>query len=360
MKGEKQRLNMKRNFVEEILSKKERAKYNEREHILSKRRWAMEAVVHHCKNFVDIHDSDSNSYLTQKKEIHRYIPIGVIACAESYFRAVIKELIDFGAPFSENAANFNKTKDIKFDFAVVQAIQGKQVTVGDFVSHLLPMKSFEDISSTISVLTSKEFLKELKPYFYKDEYFDEDRGYEIFMPSIGNLTQAQINEVGVIYEDVQETFKLRNIFCHEAAEPEIIEVANIYKCFDSTVKFLEATNEFIWDLIDPNRPTSNYDWSVRLSDEFDKLDEELENLVKEIANNGDEVNQEFVEIHEAWKTYREKRGDLVAKEWEGGSGQGIAVCSEEIHVTKNRITELKEDIEKERYLFLKSERLKNQ
>jgi len=346
---------MKRNFVEEIISKQERAKYNEREYILNSRKWDMEAVVYHCKNHIDIHGLKSNSYLTKKKEIHRYIPIGIIACAESYFRAATKELIDFGTPFSENAANFNKTKDIKFDFAVVQAIQGKQVTVGDFVSHLLPMNNLDDISSTLGVLTGKDFLRDLKPYLFKDEFFDEEKGYETYLPPIDGLTQDQLNKVAEIYEDVKETYRLRNIFCHEAAEPEIIEVQKIYRCFDNTVKFLEATNEFIWDLIDPNRPTCNADWTNRLYEDLQKIDEELENLIKNIAGENDEINQEFVEIHEAWKKYREKRSEFVAKEWGGGSGTGISVLSGEIYITKNRLAELKEEIKKESYMFLKPE-----
>lgn len=346
---------MKRDLIEEILSKKERAKYSEREHILYERKFAIDGVVEHCKKFVDIHGLQSNSHLKRDNEIHRYIPISTISFAESYFRTVVKELIDFGTPYSENAANFNRTKDIKFDFAVVQAIQGKLVTVGDFVSHLLPMNNLEDINSTLGVLTGKDFLRDLRPYFFKDGDFDNERGYVTFMPSINNLTSSQKNEIAEIYEDVKETFRLRNIFCHEAAEPEIIDVHKIYKCYEHTVKFLEATNEFVWDLIDPNRPTSNYEWSLRLSDELEKLDKELEDLVKKTADESNGFNQDFLDIHEAWKIYKEKRSDFVGKEWDGGSGEGIARLSEEIDVTKTRLTELKEDIEKQRYLFLRDD-----
>lgn len=335
---------MKRDYVEEILLKKERAKRSERDHILRDRKYAINAVVEHCQKHIDVYGLNSDSYLKQDNEIHRYIPISVIACAESYFRAVIKELIDFGAPFSENAANFNKTKDIKFDFAVVQAIQGKRVTVGDFVSHLLSMKSFDDISSTLSILTGRDFLNELKSYFFRHEYYDDEKGYELFMPSIDNLTENQINEVGKIYKDVQEIFKLRNIFCHEAAEPEIIDIPQIYSCYENTMFFLETTNEFIWDLVEPNRPTSNYELGVKLNEELKKFSVELENLVQSIVYASDEPNQEFLEIHNAWKDYKGKRIDSIAKDWEGGSGQGIAMLGEDIYVTKNRLIELKEEI----------------
>ena len=63
--------------------------------------------------------------------------------SKAFFRATVKELIDYGAPFSEKAVNL---REIKFDFSVVQAIAGKELTVGDLLSQLLPMKSFKDIN----------------------------------------------------------------------------------------------------------------------------------------------------------------------------------------------------------------------
>ncbi|HEY0657184.1 MAG TPA: hypothetical protein VGD05_01860, partial [Pyrinomonadaceae bacterium] len=210
---------MKRDYIEEIISKRERIRYNEREHIFSHRMSALDAVVEHCVKFIDKNGLQSENYLKQDNEIHRYIPIGTIACVENYFRAVIKELIDFGSPFSDNAS---KLREIKFDFSVVRAIEGREVTVGDFLSHLLPMKSFEDINSTVGTLTGKDFLNELKVYFFAKENFDEteSRFYQL-----SELTDEMNKEIAEIYNDVRETFKLRNIFCHEAAEANIVDTS---------------------------------------------------------------------------------------------------------------------------------------
>jgi hypothetical protein len=219
---------MKRDYIEEIISKREREKYNERDGILSNRLGALDAVVQHCVEFIDINGLQSDSYPKQDNEIHRYIPIGVIACVESFFRATVKELIDYGSPFSERAV---KLREIKFDFSIVQAIAGKELTVGDFLSHLLPMKSFEDINSTIGTLIGKDFLDELKIYFFDKEDFDENenRFYQL-----SELTDEIDKEVAEIYSDVKETFKFRNIFCHEAAESNIVDIPKIYKCYENT------------------------------------------------------------------------------------------------------------------------------
>jgi uncharacterized protein YecT (DUF1311 family) len=327
---------MKRDYIEEIISKRERAKYNERDSILSHRLGALDAVFQHCVEFVDTNGLQSDSYRKQDNEIHRYIPIGVIACVESFFRATVKELIDFGSPFSEKAVNL---REMKFDFSVVQAIAGKELTVGDFLSHLLPMKSFEDINSTIGTLTGKDFLDELKIYFFEKDYDenDESRFYQL-----NELTDEMNKEVAEIYSDVKETFKLRNIFCHEAAESNVVDTQKIYKCYENTKKFLEATDEFIWELIEPNRPTSNLDMKIRADEKLTKLNERMRNLIKEILAIAEEDIENVEEVQKIWEKYRDERTEMVASSWEGGTGQGLVILEEKVFLTESRIEELKE------------------
>ncbi|MEK7725317.1 MAG: lysozyme inhibitor LprI family protein [Acidobacteriota bacterium] len=338
---------MKRDYVEEILSKKERTKYNERDNILYDRIRALDSVVEHCYKIIDTTSDPlrigiASTNLKENGELHKYIPIGIIACVESYFRSTVKELIDIGSPFSDKASNL---REIKFDFTVVQAIEGRKVSVGDFLSHLIPMKSFDDISSTLGVLTGKDFLNELKPYFF--EKSDEEKRF----PSLDELSKDMHTTVGKIYGGVKEAFRLRNIFCHEASEPDIINVSEIYHSYLCTKKFLEAANEFLWDLIDPTRPQSNYEWSLRLSAKFEVLNSELEYLVNKISSPQNRLNQEFLEVQKAWESYKEKRIELVVKEWDGGSGTGLAMLGEEIYLTEQRINELKKELENERYYF---------
>jgi hypothetical protein len=191
---------MKRDYLEEINSKRERAKHNERDSILSHRLGALDSVVQHCIEFVDVNGLQSENHFKQDNEIHRYIPIGIIACVESFFRATVKELIDFGSPFSEKAVNL---REIKFDFSVVHAIAGKELTVGDFLSHLLPMKSFEDINSTIGTLAGKDFLSELKIYFFEKEYNEEDENQ---FYQLSELTDEINKEVAEIYNRCERNF----------------------------------------------------------------------------------------------------------------------------------------------------------
>ncbi len=97
-------------------------------------------------------------------ELIKYIPIATVACFEAFFRSVYKELVDFGKPFSDNAIKFNQSKNIRFDFDIINAIQSKTVTVGEFVSHILPCNNFDDINSNMSTLTDMNFANDLKKF----------------------------------------------------------------------------------------------------------------------------------------------------------------------------------------------------
>jgi hypothetical protein len=95
----------KRNYVEEILSVRLR---NE-----SSPRWGS-AILRLLALEVGLQNLGKSS-----DEIVKYFPIGIVAVFEAYFRSAIAELIDYGPPFSENAARFEKERGLPLDFGVV-------------------------------------------------------------------------------------------------------------------------------------------------------------------------------------------------------------------------------------------------
>ena len=63
-------------------------------------------------------------------ELARYFPVALIACVEGYFRMAIKDLVDAGEPYLTNAEK--PATSMKLDFAVLRAVHGKSVTVGEW------------------------------------------------------------------------------------------------------------------------------------------------------------------------------------------------------------------------------------
>ena len=131
----------KRDVIQEIKSIKSRSEFNSRYDYNSR----LSDIEYALKEF-----SEYNGNFNV--ELLKYIPISTVACFEAFFNSTIREIIDFGKPYSDNVAKFNHSKNVKLDFEVVAAIQTKTLTVGEFVAHLLPYNNLEEINTNIKVI----------------------------------------------------------------------------------------------------------------------------------------------------------------------------------------------------------------
>ncbi|MBD1918074.1 MULTISPECIES: hypothetical protein [Cyanophyceae] len=157
-------------------------------------------------------------------EISRYIPIGLIACIEAYFRQVYADLIDFGDPYKSNAADFS---DIKFSIRTAISLEKAELSIGDFISHLLPISSFENIESTMTKLTGGSFSEALQKEVEnsnelqqpeilmgdKEDYIR--RGYLIISDNLVLPTSQKIHRD--MLSTIKDVFELRHRLCHEAS-----------------------------------------------------------------------------------------------------------------------------------------------
>lgn len=151
---------MKRNLINEITAIKSRSEFNSRLDYSSR----LNDIEYAFQENLD-YNGDFN------KELLKYIPIATVACFEAFFRSVYKELIDFGKPFSDNVIKFNQAQNVKFDFDIINAIQTKTVTVGEFISHILPCNNFDDINKNLSLLCGIDFADQIKK-FKRDSIFE--------------------------------------------------------------------------------------------------------------------------------------------------------------------------------------------
>ena len=311
----------KRNYVEEILSIRLRNELNPR--------WGgaliqLQALEHGLQKAADF-----------PPDIVRYFPIAMVAIMEAYFRSAIKELIDFGPPFSENAAGFDKSKDLPPDFGTVLAIQGKTITVGDLVAHLLPFKSLEDIDRNMSTIIGQSFLEKLKGT--QDRWAIEVEG---------STPKPIVDNPSEVYQDVKETFRLRHIYCHEIAFSERIDVGLITGCFVNSSLFLKAADQLIWDLVAPNAPLTQSAMNVRAFQDLQKADQELGELCANIALYlNDEEKNEFGAAQEAWAGFRELEANSYAnRHGRGGTIWPTLNSSEALTLTLLRFEELKREL----------------
>lgn len=322
---------MKRNLITEINAIKSRTE--------SDPRLDLDFRLHNLELIV-------TQYLDGSKDLNnellKYVPIAIVACFESFFRSVIKELIDSGKPYNENALRFNQSKNVKFDFDIILAIQSRSVTIGEFISHILPCNNYDDINSNLSTLVNFDFTDSIKKFKRKSKFENVNENSKIF--------RDRFNE---IISDVKKTFELRHIFCHEFSNNVKIDKNEILRCFQSSRIFLKHVDDFIWNLLHPNPPETQAEMSIKSASDFKIIDNELSNLIATIKEMHDEDNVGFVNqslfdksIVE-WKKYRDAKAEADSFNGKDGSMYSTLYNVSSAWTTKEKIESLKEEFQHE-------------
>lgn len=317
---------MKRDYIEEIKLIRSRAEFNSR-YDYSSRLNDIEEIL---SDFINYSGAFSN-------ELLKYIPIATIACFEAFFRSTIKEVIDFGQPFSDNVAKYNQAKNVRLDFEIVAAIQSKTLTVGDFVSHLLPYNNYEDISSNLSILLNVDFTEKLKNYGGDNE--EENKAFQQIFPQIIN--------------SIKRTYELRHIFCHEFATNFNVDKAEILENYKNCKVFLKRVNDLIWDILYPDSPQTQVEMNLLAQTKFDMKERELHSLISHIKTiiRGEEFEvekfneEQFDDCLAKWKMYRDLHAEYKSASFKGGSMHSLIYFSDLEFVTENKINNLKEEFE---------------
>lgn len=320
----------KRDILQEIKSVKSRAEFNSRIDYSSR----LSDIEYALKEFGEYNGSFN-------QELLKYVPIATVACFEAFFTSAIKEIVDFGKPFSENVAKFNQSRGVKLDFEVVAAIQRKLLTVGELVAHVLPYSNLKDINYNISTLIEKDFLDALKQFKVKSDLENVEEA--------GGSFHRKINQ---ILKSVEQTYELRHIFCHEFATNLVVDQTVILNNFENCKIFLEHSNSFIWSLLYPDLPETQTEMNVLAHEEFESVDRELSILISRIK---DLVGQEyedqcfdlslFDQSIVKWKEYRKLHAEYKASNVKGGSFYPVIYSSDMTYITKEKIRSLEDEFE---------------
>lgn len=163
-------------------------------------------------------------------ELMKYIPIGCVACIEAYFRLVYRDLIDYGAPFSENCC---RLADIKLNIHSAIAI-GKKISVGELIAHFIDANSPEDINTNMSLILGQDFFATLKTKGVGPD---------------NSISLVSRGEETWFFENLTKLFELRNIFCHEVASSLKIDFTTGTNCFGVTCALLVITERLLQELL---------------------------------------------------------------------------------------------------------------
>lgn len=132
----------KRNLIEEILSKKKREEFD-----IYSPGLRLDDIKYSFEKMLDEGKED--------KTLLSLFNIGIAACIEISVRSTVRKLIDHGSPYIDRIEKFKN--ELRFDLDVIKALHDKQISFGDFVSHLLPINGVEHINSHLDTLLDIKF-----------------------------------------------------------------------------------------------------------------------------------------------------------------------------------------------------------
>ncbi len=270
------------------------------------------------------------NYGTSDAELAKYFPVALIACLEGYFRMAIKDLIDAGEPYLSNAEK--PASSVKLDFSLLRAVHGKAVTVGEIVSHGVPLSSLKHIEAVFSSLLESDFLNGLRAV--SDRWAHEVKGEPV---------TPILNNPDVVFADVAKTFQLRHIICHEIASAYEINLQEIETCFESCVAFLRAADEFISQTLHPNAPLTQTDMNILAGESLDNKRAEVEDALASLRERLDANEiKSLNKSQQLWEAYCDAWANFVAGEREGGGTIWPLIYAGAAEATtQNRLEEIK-------------------
>ncbi len=212
-------MNKKRNYVDEILEIKSRNYQRFKRYDLAMKR--IHPLVKGFREIKSLHVSTE-----YRNEWLKYGAIGYVAAMEGYFRLLISDLINSGSPYRERVIDL---RDVKFTPEVVLAIHDKKVSLGEFISHLLPINRLSDIDNHLSSILDEPFLKNLKS-----------------MPTFPPRNMVPFGDCfPETFGHIEKLFELRHIYAHELATKEKVPVRKLESYISSSANFIHHTEVYI-------------------------------------------------------------------------------------------------------------------
>lgn len=215
----------KRDRIKEILDRREREgkrsdRYSELWNRLTK-------VLQGLEYLLSAPEGDEGSL-----ELIRYIPIALTSCIEWYFKRAIQDLVDAKDQYRRNIQFLT---DAKFDLEAVLAIEGRTVTIGEFVSHLISISSLTDIDNHMSAILGEDFLKKVKKIKF------------------GMLALSEEHRLpNSVFSTISDMMKMRHVYCHEIADKPEIDHGLAYLQVADCVSFFGAVEKFVSERTGPS------------------------------------------------------------------------------------------------------------
>ena len=263
-------------------------------------------------------------------ELLRYFPVALVAVIETFIRKAIQQLIDNRPQALDGFLASPTGKDQRFDLTILRAVAGKQISVGELLGHLIPIKSLESIDAAMTSVLGQPFLPVLRTV--------HDRwAVEIH----GKPKQPIIPDLDAVLERIATLFSDRHILAHEDADNYELTFHHVDSQLNATAAFLDAASELVSNVLYPDAPLTqvamNQAAAEATRDATTSMIATIDALRPRLSTS---MLAALDQSQAAWLAYRDAQSRLEGLEFEGGSMQPMIESSAQETLTTARIVDL--------------------
>jgi len=271
--------------------------------------------------------------------------IRAVTLLEVFTRGNIAELIDHGPEYASRAIELSKS--LKMDFALVQGIQGRAITLGDIVAHNVSVNSFGQMLGYFETLLDKKPLRALLAVTV-DRWATEIQKY----PS-----EPIIKDFDVLAHNVTRLFEVRHIVCHETPRKKVYAVSEVDDFLNEAIRFTKALEEVLTFEMFGLVPLTQTEINISASENLSKKEDELNQVLSETRSKvkvGDDATlpraaessdgsclRSLDDAQEKWLLYRTAQCDFNTCHYRGGTIRPALWAGEATRLTELRIADLR-------------------
>lgn len=263
-----------------------------------------------------------------------FIPIRLVTMLEVFTRTWIATLVDAGEPYVQRAGEL-VGGSLKFDFGVVRALAGKQVSVGELVSHSVSINQLADLEKVFTTLIGTKVFPAIAPL--PDRWASE----------VDGIWDPIIPDVEDVRRQLAALFAARHIVVHELPSGTPYLIDDISGFITATRNFVHAVDQYLDTMLNGNFPLQQQPMNAEAWRRANEHDTALKTWIE----SQDTLNASplFIQAQELWSTFRDVQSGYVGgydQEWPGTIAP-LLQATEYQRMTTARMEEIKLLLENE-------------
>ena len=263
-------------------------------------------------------------------ELRRYFPLAVIAVIEGSVRSAVQRLIDEKPGCFEKFLTCQWSREQKFDLSVLQAVSGKRISVGELISHLVTVKSVDNVIRVLSDVLGQSVVPLLQRIHDRWSVEVECAPKEPMISDLDGVLAA-----------LAAAFKHRHILAHEPADGLKISVDEVADELRAAAAFVGAVDQIVSQAIHPDAPLTQNAMNRAAADQAQAADDELQAALRAAPKSLEKRADFLADVQEKWTEYRAAQAQLEGLAFEGGSIRPMIEAGARCEMARSRLTDIR-------------------